>query len=387
MRRVLTSAGHRVEGPPRPRTIIGLPAVTVLGAVLATGCTTQAQSPHTPTPPHVNGALALAHDMPLEATFNGRVESVHRVEVRSRVGGALDAVLYREGATVSAGTPLFQIDRRPYEIALRRAEAEVASIEAQLMRAREEFGRATRLADADAVATEELDRRRGELDSLAAHLDAARAQAAEAALNLDWTVVRAPVDGAVGRADVTVGNLVRGGPGDGPRLALLQSVDPIYVYFDLDPVTAHEARRTGQQAWRAFVSTFEDPTTAEGPVDFVDPGVGAQSGTLRVRARMPNKHRRLLPSSVVRVVFRYGTAHDVTVVPDVAIGSDQGTRYVLVAAPDGTLEQRPVSLGPKAGAWRALRTDAVTPGEQVVFPGLPGLRPGMKVHFQPEVVR
>jgi membrane fusion protein, multidrug efflux system len=386
MRDVLTATVHRFEGRTRPHTAAGLAAVAVLGAALATGCTTQAQGPPTPAPPHVNGALAAARDMPLEATFSGRVEPIHRVELRSRVGGALDAVLYREGATVPAGMALFQIDRRPYEIALRRAQAEVASIEAQLTRAREEFDRATRLADADAVATEELDRRRSELASLTARLDAARAVTAEATLNLDWTVVRAPVDGAVGRADVTVGNLVTGGPGGGTRLALLQSLDPIYVYFDLDPVTAHAARITGQQAWRAIVSTFEDSTTVEGAVDFVDPAVGPQSGTLRVRARMPNARRRLLPSSVVRVVFRYGTASDVTVVPDVAIGSDQGTRYVLVAAPDGTLEQRPVSLGPKTGAWRALRTDTVTPGEQVVFPGLPGLRPGMKVHFQPEVL-
>lgn len=362
-------------------------AAALVTAILTAACTTQAQSPPAAGLPRANGALAAAQDMPLEATFNGRVEAIERVELRSRVGGALDAILYREGTTVPAGAPLFQVDRRPYEIALRRADAEVATIEAQLRRAREEFARAARLAEADAVATEELDRRRGEVDSLTARLDAARAAAAEAALNLEWTVVRAPVAGAVGRADVTVGNLVTGGPGDGTRLALLQSLDPIAVYFDLDPATAQEARRAGQRNWRAIVSTFEDASPVEGPIDFVDPQVGAQSGTLRVRARIANPNRRLLPSSVVRVTLRYGTAHDVTVVPDIAVGADQGTRYVLVAAADGTLERRPVTLGPRHGAWRALRTDAVRPGDQVVFPGPPGLRPGMKVQFQPEVVR
>ncbi len=204
----------------RPPLVRGLAAATI--AALAAGCTTRADSTAPAAPPRVGVALAEQKDIPLETTFTGRVEPVHRVELRSRVGGALDAVLFREGATVRAGAPLFQLDRRPYEIAVRRAEAEIATVEAQLTRAREEFARAERLAAADAVAVEEVDRRRSELATLAARLEAARAVAADAALNLDWTLVRAPVSGTIGRAEVTVGNLVTGGPGDGTRLALMR---------------------------------------------------------------------------------------------------------------------------------------------------------------------
>jgi RND family efflux transporter MFP subunit len=172
---------------------------------------------------------AQQRSVPLESTYTGRVEAVHTVELRPRVGGALDKVLFREGSTVRQGTPLFQIDQRPYAIALRRAEAEAATVEAQLTRAREEFQRAERLALADAVSIEELERRRAEVFTLEGRRDGARAGVQDAALNLEFTTVHAPVDGRVGRAEVTTGNLVNGSSGNGTRLAVLHSIDPMYV--------------------------------------------------------------------------------------------------------------------------------------------------------------
>jgi len=367
------------------RLVLGVASLAAVG--LAAGCAAPAQATAPPVAPRVGVAAAEQRDVPLETVLTGRVEAVHRVEVRARVGGALDAVLFREGSTVAAGAPLFQIDRRPYEIARRRADAEVATIEAQLARARDEFARAERLAAADAVSLEEVGRRKSELASLTARLEAARAAAADAALALEWTTVRAPVAGAMGRAEVTRGNLVTGGPGDGARLAVLQSLDPVHVYFDLDPGTAAHARALGRSAWRASVTAFEGGVAAEGPIDFVDNAVGTQTGTLRVRAKLRNPDGRLVPSAVVRVSFRYGTSAGATVVPEAAIGTDQGSRYVLVADATGTLQYRPLSLGARLGAWRVVLDDGVRPGEQVVLPGLPGLRPGMTVAPQPEVVR
>jgi multidrug efflux system membrane fusion protein len=217
-------------------------------------------------------------------------------------------------------------------------------------------------------------------------VDAARAAHADALLNLDFTVVKAPVNGRIGKAEVTPGNLVIGGPANGTRLARLQSVDPVYVYFDLDPVTADRARETDQRTWRARITGFERADSIEGPVDFVDNGVSTQSGTLKVRARIANATGRLLPDSVVKVAFRYGAAERHTVVPDIAIGTDQGTRSVLVATATGELEQRTVTPGAKLGPWRAV-TDSIAPGDQIVLPGRPGLRAGMKVHAVQEVLR
>lgn len=354
--------------------------------VLTAACGTQAKSVSQPTVPSVDVIAAEHRAIPLQATYTGRVDAVHTVELRPRVGGALDKVLFREGTAVRRGTPLFEIDQRPYLIALRRAEAEAATVEAQRARAREELERAERLAAADAVSIEEPVRRRAEVETLEGRRDAARAAVQEASLNLEFTIVDAPVDGRIGRAEVTEGNLVSGGPGAGTRLAVLHSIDPVYVYFELDPTTAAASMRNPRGAWSATVSLLDGDAALTGPIDFVDNGVGLQTGTLKVRARLANPDGRLLPGAVVKVAFRYGTAEHATVVPELAIGTDQGARYVLVAGPDGTVEYRPVSLGAKAGTWRVV-SDAVRPGDQVVLPGLPGLMPGMKVKAVAAVVR
>lgn len=357
-----------------------------LSALLSAACATQAQSPVEPAAPSVPVVAAEQRDVPLENTYTGRVEAVHTVELRPRVGGALERVLFREGAGVREGTPLFEIDRRPYEIALRRAEADAATVDAQLARAREEQQRAERLAAADAVSVEELERRRAEVSTLEARRDAARAAVQDAALNVEFTTVHAPVDGRIGRAEVTVGNLVDGGPGNGTRLAVLHSIDPIYVYFELDPATAAAAMRQKRHVWSAHVALLDGARVVAGPIDFVDNGVGPQTGTLKVRARLSNPEGHLLPGAVVKVTFRYGTEEDVTVVPELAIGTDQGARYVLVAGSDGHVEYRPVAAGARSGAWRVVG-DAVRAGERVVLPGLPGLRPGMKVNPVAEVLQ
>src|SRR5687768_451233 len=244
--------------------------------VLTTACATQAQTAEAPAAPDVAVVAAQHRNVPLEGTYTGRVEAVHTVELRPRVGGALDQVLFREGMTVRQGTPLFQIDQRPYAIALRRAEAEAATVEAQLARAREEFQRAERLAAADAVSIEELERRRAEVGTLEGRQQAARAAVQDAALNLEFTTVHAPVDGRIGRAEVTAGNLVNGGPGNGTRLAVLHSIDPVYVYFDLDPSTAAAAMGHPRAQWIATVTSFDGGEALSGPIDFVDNGVGQQ---------------------------------------------------------------------------------------------------------------
>ena len=357
----------------------------VAAAMLTTACATQARSVSEPVVPSVGVVAAEHRDIPLETTFTGRVDAVHTVELRPRVSGALDKVLFREGAVVNRGAPLFEIDRRPYAIALRRAEAEAATVEAQLARAREELRRAERLAAADAVSVEELERRRAEVGTLEGRRDVSRAAVQDASLNLEFTTIAAPVDGRIGRAEVREGNLVNGAPGSATRLAVLHSIDPVYVYFELDPATAAGAMRTQPGSWRATVSPLDGGSSINGPIDFVDNGVGLHTGTLKVRARLANSAGRLLPGAVVRVALRYGTTENATVVPEVAVGTDQGGRYVLVAGADGTVEYRSVSLGSKSGTWRVVN-DGVRAGDSVVLPGLPGLRPGMKVNPVPEVV-
>ena len=360
----------------------------VAGFTLLTmiGCTSKAAEPDVePAPPAVATVAAQRRSMPLERTYTGRVEAVQRVELRPRVAGALEQVFFREGAVVNQGDPLFLIDQRPFIIALRRAEAEMATVGAQLDHARRELERAERLYEADAVSAEELQRRHAEATTLIARLEAARAAVEDAELNLDFTTVEAPIRGRIGRAEVTLGNLVKPGAGEGTLLATLHSVDPVYVYFDLDPATAAEAMRSPRGGWAATVTPLDGDDAVSGPIDFVDNGVGHQTGTLRVRAALANAGGRLIPGAVVRVVFRYGTTDDAVVVPDIAIGTDQGGRYVLVAGADGTVEYRATTAGSRAGDWRVV-TSAVRPGDKVILPGLPGLRPGMRVTPVEEVL-
>jgi multidrug efflux system membrane fusion protein len=375
----------RIARVMRPTRLAGA-LVAATTVMVTAACTSQAQTAAEPMPPRVAVVVAEHRSIPLERTYTGRIEAVQSVELRPRVGGALERVLFREGSTVHEGTPLFQIDQRPYAIALRRAQAEASTVDAQLNHARQELQRAERLAASDAVSLEELERRRAEAETLTARLAAARAAVDDASLNLEFTTVRAPVGGRIGRAEVTLGNLVNGGAGDGTRLATLHSIDPVYVYFELDPSTAAAAMGHPRGGWTATVSPLDGGAAVAGPIDFVDNGVGQQTGTLRVRARLGNAAGRLLPGSVVKVAFRYGLAEHATVVPEHAIGTDQGARYVLVAGVDGTVEYRPVSLGAKAGVWRVVG-DAIRSGEQVVLPGLPGLRPGMKVTPVEEVLQ
>ena len=359
-----------------------------MAALVVSGCTTKATSAMAPpSPPQVSVVLAEERAIVPEAHFTGRVDAIDRVELRPRVSGALEAVLFREGASVTAGTPLFQLDPRPFDIAVRKAAGELAAASAQLRRAQSEMERAERLLKDDAIAEEEVIRRQSEVEALTARVESARATYSDALLNREFTVVRAPVSGRIGRAEVTRGNLVVGGPANGTRLARLHSIDPVYVYFDLDPATAEAARAADRRTWRAQVSAFASGTVAEGPVDFVDNGVSAQSGTLRVRARIVNPQATLLPDAVVKVRFQYGGPQRYTVVPDVAIGTDQGSRSVLVVDEAGELDQRTVTPGVIVGNWRVIRNNVVRPGEAIVLPGRPGLRPGMKVQALQEVLQ
>jgi RND family efflux transporter MFP subunit len=357
----------------------------VLASVSA--CRTSAQSTSVvAAPPTVAVVAAQQRDLPLEASFTGRIEAIRTVELRPRVSGALEQVMFREGTDVSTGTPLFVIDKRQYEIALRRAEADVATVNAQLSRAREEFERGERLVASDAMSVEELERRRAEVATLEGRVGVAREQMRDAALNLEFTTVYAPFNGRIGKAEVTGGNLVNGGAGSATRLAVLHSVDPIYVYFELDPTTAARALAQPRAGWRAVVMAFGQHTPVSGAIDFIDNGNDAETGTLKVRAKLPNAEGRLLPGSVVKVAFQYGVAARAIVVPELAIGTDQGSRFVFVVGDGDKVEYRPVSLGAKAGDWRVINT-AVHPGERIVLPGLPGLRPGMAITPKEEVLR
>lgn len=319
--------------------------------------------------------------------FSGRLEAVERVDIRSRVAGAVQAVHFREGALVKQGDLLITIDPAPYAAEVERAEAQVASAQARQSYARSEQERARRLWDERAIAQRELDERINAGSEAEANLRAAQASLQSARLNLGYTQVRAPVSGRIGKREITVGNLVAAGPG-APVLTTLVSVSPIYASFDADEQVITRALKElgGGAGNRARIDSIPvqmgtataGSTPFEGRLQLIDNQVDARSGTVRVRAAFDNKDGALMPGQFARI--RMGQARDssMLLVSERAIGTDQSKKYVMVVGGDNKAVYREVALGASVNGLRNV-TQGLQPGERVVVNGLQHIRPGALV--------
>ncbi|TPG26751.1 efflux RND transporter periplasmic adaptor subunit [Variovorax guangxiensis] len=320
--------------------------------------------------------------------FSGRLEAVERVDVRSRVAGAVQAVHFKEGSLVKKGDLLITIDPAPYAADVDRAEAQVASAQARTAFSRSEQERAKRLWDEQAIAQRELDERTNAGREAEANLRAAQASLQSARLSLGYTQVKAPVSGRIGRIEVTVGNLVAAGPG-APVLTTLVSVSPIYASFDADEQIVGKALKdmagNGATARMAvdqipvqMGTAASNGTPFEGKLQLIDNQVDARSGTVRVRAAFDNKDGALIPGQFARI--RMGQAHtsSVMLVSERAIGTDQNKRFVMVVNAENKTEYREVTLGAPANGLRVV-TQGLKAGERVVVNGLQHVRPGSLV--------
>src|SRR4051812_848319 len=314
--------------------------------------------------------------------FTGHFDAVNSVEVRPRVGGFVQRIGFTEGATVHQGDVLFVIDQRPYEAEVSRAEAVLAEARTRNQLAGMEVERAKKLVNTQAISREELDARTSGQAEGDAQVRAAEAAVKLARLNLEWTVVRAPISGRVGRAEITPGNVVQAGAPSPTLLTTIVSLDPIYVYFDTD-----------EQAYLKYMGTAAGTANGrpvlvglanekgfphEGRLNFVDNRVDGTSGTIRARALLSNVNRTFTPGLFARVRLLGTDKHLATMVQDAAIGTDQDRKFVLVLKADNTVEYRPVTLGRVVEGLRVVDS-GLQPGERVVINGLMRVRPGMKV--------
>jgi membrane fusion protein, multidrug efflux system len=315
--------------------------------------------------------------------FTGHFEAVNSVEVRPRVGGFIERVAFTEGSTVHQGDILFVIDQRPYQAEVTRAEAALAQARTRKQLADMEAERAQKLVSTQAISREELDSRTSNRAESDASVHAAEAALQVARLNLDWTVVRAPISGRVGRAEITRGNVVQGGAAAPTLLTTIVSLDPIYVYFDTDEqaylkyVGAPGVTR-GQSRTVQIGLANETGFAHEGTLDFVDNQLDRRAGTIRVRAIVRNENHEFAPGLFARVRLAGGERRSATLIQDQAVGTDQDRKFVLVLKPDSTLEYRAVSLGRVVDGLRVVQT-GLKPGDNVVINGLLRVRPGMKV--------
>ena len=372
--------------------IAGIFAATALTAgVLALRTSNAATPAQAPTPTPVMVAAVVQADVATWDDFSGRLEAVERVDVRSRVAGAVQAVHFREGALVKAGELLLTIAPAPYAAEAERAQAQVIAARARATYAAAEFERAQRLWEERAIAKRDLDSRVNSRDEAAANLRAAEAALQSANLSLGYTQVRAPVAGRVGRLEVTVGNLVPAGPG-APALTTLVSVNPIYASFDADEQVIARALKDLPGASPTPANLQSIPvlmgtggthdTPHRGRLQLVDNQVNAKSGTVRVRAVFDNPDGTLIPGQFAQLRLGRAKPSSALLVNERAVGTDQNKKFVLVVGEDNKAAYREVSLGSAVDGLRIV-TAGLKPDERIVVNGLQRVRPGAIVAPQP----
>ncbi len=333
-----------------------------------------------PAPPPVTVAAPLARPVTEWQEHTGRIEPSARVDIRARVSGQVDAVHFVDGAIVRAGDPLFTIDQRPFRIALETARAEVSRNQARLLLAEQQVARYEPLAASRIAPQAELDSRRAALREAQAGLAAAEAAERQAALDLDFTEIRAPRSGRISDRRVDAGNLVQAGQ---TLLTTLVALDPVYVTFDASEAEYLRQARAAEGGLRGGSLPVqlrlldEAEFSREGRIDFVDSVFDARSGTIRARAVVPNADLFLTPGSFARIRLSTGEA-PALLVPDASVLADQTGRMVLTVTADGTVTPRPVRLGPLSDGLRVVRS-GLAPGDRVIIGGLQRARPGARV--------
>ena len=378
-----------------------------MGGLVACG---RSAPPQPPPAPQVTVAAAVQRTVEQSDEFTGRLQAVDAVEIRPRVSGFVQRVLFAEGKEVNRGDVLFEIDPRPYQTELDHAQAELQRIRTHAELAGLEVERAKALVARQAISREEYDSRVSSQAEAAAAVRSAEAAVAAAALNLEWTRVRAPISGRISKAEVTAGNLVQSGPPTATLLTTIVSLDPIYLAFETDEQTylkygsaAHASAlprltRTGTKAASGAHPTWRDGHPVvymgladeagyphEGALNFVDNQLDPSTGTIRARAVFANPDHSLAPGLFARVKLMDGARVPAVLIRDDAVGTDQDKKFVLVLNADGTAAYRPVQLGSLVDGLRVI-TSGLAGGERVLVNGIQRVRPGMKVKATEEAM-
>lgn len=361
--------------------------VLVPPALALAGCSPAAPSMPEPPPPGVTVSYPLEREVVDHVELTGRTAAVESVQVRARVWGHLQEINFSEGAEVRKGDRLFLIDQRPYQAALKRAEADVEQGVARAERLRADHNRARVLAASRSISREEYDKMVGDLQETQAGVQSARALVETARLNLDYTEVRAPISGQVGRAMVTVGNMVTSGETGGTMLTTIVSLDPMYAYFDVDEMTFLQVRNLLRKVKDGASSSppgvmlglaNEQGYPHRGKIDFADNQVDPGTGTLKARGVFPNADRGLTPGLFARIRLPLGGPRKALLVSDRAIDTDQGRKVVYVVGEENLVAKRPVQVGQIHDGLREV-VSGVKANERVVVDGIQRARDGAPV--------
>jgi multidrug efflux system membrane fusion protein len=371
-------------------TFCDLRPMVVLLAVALSGCGDKPPQAVAAAAPPVTVAQPVKRTVTDWDEFTGRFEAVEEVQVRARVGGFVTNVEFRDGAFVSAGDLLYIIDPRPFEAVAEQADGQLSDARAKAELAKRELDRGLTLVQTSAVSESIVDQRRQALQAAkAAEMQAAGLLKA-AQLNIEFTHVIAPIGGRVSRHLISIGNLVQGSDtgGGGTLLTSIVSLDPIYIYFDMDEATYLKNNRLYFEGKRPssrenpnpvqVTLTGETKPSHDGKVDFLDNRLDVSTGTLRGRAVIPNKDFSILPGQFGRVRLIGSAPYEALLLPDTAIATDQSRKIVFVVKDDDTVEAKVVVLGPLDEGLRVIR-EGLKPDDRVIVDGLQRARVGAKV--------
>lgn len=370
------------------RRFAGIAPLIVLAVALA-GCD---QKP----PQAAAAAPAVTVAQPVKRTvtdwdeFTGRFDAVEEVQVRARVGGFVTNVEFKDGDMVHAGDLLYLIDSRPFEAVAAQADGQLADARAKVELAKRDLDRGLNLVQTSAVSEQVVDQRRQALQAAHAAEIVAEGALKAAQLNVEFTHVLAPISGRVSRHLVSVGNLVSGSDtGTSTLLTTIVSLDPIYVYFDVDEATYlknnklwFEGKRPSSRDTPNPVQvalTGETKPSHEGRMDFVDNRLDVSTATLRSRAVIPNHDLSILPGQFGRVRLVGSSPYEALLIPDTAVATDQSRKIVFVVKDDDTVEARPVVLGPLDEGLRVVR-EGLRAEDKVIIDGIQRARVGAKVN-------
>jgi RND family efflux transporter MFP subunit len=363
----------------------------VVLTIVLLGCDSTLPVAETPPPP-VSVSKPLIRDVIDHDDYEGRIAAVETVEVRARVRGHLVKVNFEDGKMVKKGDPLFEIDPKPYKVALDAAKAQESAAAAALDLARKEYARTAQLARTGASTQEELEIWIGK--QAVAKGERLKAQAAvdHAKLDLGYTEIASPIHGKISRTQVTVGNLVNAGGGD-TLLTTITSVDPMYVYFDVDErallrYRQHFRKGPGEDGAEPSVKDLKIPVKValegeegyphEGVIDFADNRVNPSTGTIQVRGVLSNSTRILDAGMRARVRIPVSDPHKSLMITERAVGTDQGRKFVYVVSDQNVVERRDVKLGRLSDGLQVVQ-EGVKPEDWIVVNGIQRVRDGAKV--------
>ena len=370
------------------RSSCGFGALAVVLAVTLSACGDK-PAPQAAAAPPVTVAQPTKRTVTDWDEFTGRFEAIEEVQVRARVGGFVTNVEFKDGDMVHAGDLLYIIDPRPFEAVATQADGQLADARAKEELAKRELDRGLNLVQTSAVSEQVVDQRRQALQAAHAAETVAEGALKAAQLNVEFTHVIAPITGRVSRHLVSIGNLVSGSDnGTSTLLTSIVSMDPIYIYFDMDEATYLRNNRLWFEGKRPssrdtanpvqVALTGETKPSHEGKMDFLDNRLDVSAGTLRGRAIIPNHDLSILPGQFGRVRLIGSSPYEALLLPDTAVATDQSRKIVLVVKDDDTVEARAVVLGPLDDGLRVIR-EGLKPDDKVIVDGIQRARVGAKV--------